>query len=98
MWLVGAFHTILKLPVTLWQFFSNSVCASWNFLDRKRSKKHSLTDLELMCLHDASFKLVRDRAYELCFEIKLAMGRTKAGIDSGVELSAVPVETREAAN
>jgi hypothetical protein len=58
MWLVGAFHTILKLPVALWQFFSNGVCASWNFLDRKRSKKHSLTDLELMCLHDASFKLV----------------------------------------
>jgi hypothetical protein len=52
MWLVGTFHSILELAVTFWQFFSDDVCASWNFLARKRSKKHSLTDLELISRHD----------------------------------------------
>src|SRR6516162_2326559 len=50
MWLVGAFHAILELAVMFWQFFSDDVCAPWNV--EGGSKKHSLTDLELIKRHD----------------------------------------------
>jgi hypothetical protein len=48
-WLAGAFHSIQKLAIAFWQLSCDNVCASWKVY--RRSKKHGLTDLELMCGH-----------------------------------------------
>jgi hypothetical protein len=53
MWLVDAFHAILKLTVILWQFISDDVRRARNVPATGGSKKHSLTDLKLIDRHAA---------------------------------------------
>jgi hypothetical protein len=49
MWLIGTFHVIRELAVAFWQSSCDDVCPSWNA--KGGTKKHSLTDPELMCRH-----------------------------------------------
>jgi hypothetical protein len=46
---LALFHLMLKLAVTLWQFFSDDVYE--NFQAIEGGKKQSLTDLERVCRH-----------------------------------------------
>jgi hypothetical protein len=58
MWLVDAFHAILKLAVAFWQFFCDDICPSGKFLASGWTKKDSLTDVELMRRHGRSAHIV----------------------------------------
>jgi len=42
MWLIGVFHTMLVLAVTLWQFSGDDVRPSRHVPDKGEKKKHGL--------------------------------------------------------